>query len=67
LSHKISENADDLATPHGWHAGRRVVRLTDLGILKLLLPAIGCPSSQIAIELPTAVPLWKVMVGPRAD
>ena len=33
----------------------------------MLLSAIGCPSSQIAIETPSAVPLWKVMVGPRAD
>ena len=31
------------------------------------LLATGCPSSQIAIELPVAVPLWKVKVGPRAD
>jgi hypothetical protein len=31
------------------------------------LPAADCPSSQIAIELPVAVPLWKVNVGPRAD
>jgi hypothetical protein len=30
------------------------------------LPATDCPSSQIAIELPVAVPLWKVKVGPRA-
>jgi len=27
----------------------------------------GCPSSQIAIVKPSAVPLWKVIVGPRAD
>jgi coenzyme PQQ precursor peptide PqqA len=26
-----------------------------------------CPSSQIAIVKPSAVPLWKVIVGPRAD
>src|SRR6266496_2795968 len=31
------------------------------------LAATGCPSSQIAITQPTAVPLWKVIVGPRAD
>ena len=31
------------------------------------LAATGCPSSQIAIAKPTAVPLWKVIVGPRAD
>src|SRR6266851_1283135 len=31
------------------------------------LAAPGCPSSQIAIAQPTAVPLWKVIVGPRAD
>jgi hypothetical protein len=31
------------------------------------LPANGCPSSQIAIAKPAVVPLWKVMVGPRAD
>src|SRR5829696_8627159 len=31
------------------------------------LSAADCPSSQIAIELPVAVPLWKVKVGPRAD
>jgi hypothetical protein len=28
------------------------------------LPAADCSSSQIAIELPGAVPLWKVIVGP---
>src|SRR6266480_207096 len=32
-----------------------------------LLAAGGCPSSQIAIVAPSAVPLWKVIVGPRAD
>jgi hypothetical protein len=37
------------------------------GILRLLLPAIGCPSSQIAIDTSAAVPLWKVIVGSRAD
>jgi coenzyme PQQ precursor peptide PqqA len=31
------------------------------------LAADGCPSSQIAIVTPSAVPLWKVIVGPRAD
>jgi coenzyme PQQ precursor peptide PqqA len=31
------------------------------------LAAGGCPSSQIAIVAPSAVPLWKVIVGPRAD
>src|SRR6266487_6028770 len=31
------------------------------------LAADGCPSSQIAIVAPSAVPLWKVIVGPRAD
>jgi hypothetical protein len=31
------------------------------------LAVTGCPSSQIAIVKPTAVPLWKVIVGPRAD
>src|SRR4051812_23373001 len=31
------------------------------------LSASDCLSSQIAIELPVAVPLWKVKVGPRAD
>src|SRR5260370_20797148 len=31
------------------------------------LAAGGCPSSQIAIVAPAAVPLWKVIVGPRAD
>jgi hypothetical protein len=38
-----------------------------VGILSLLLPAIGCPSSQIAIDTSAAVPLWKVIVGSRAD
>jgi hypothetical protein len=28
------------------------------------LAATGCPSSQIATDKPTAVPLWKVIVGP---
>jgi hypothetical protein len=32
-----------------------------------LLAAAGCLSSQIAIVEPPAVPLWKVIVGPRAD
>ena len=32
-----------------------------------LLSMTGCPSSQIAIVNSAAVPLWKVMVGPRAD
>jgi len=36
------------------------------GILQQLA-AGGCPSSQIAIVAPSAVPLWKVIVGPRAD
>jgi hypothetical protein len=31
------------------------------------LAAAGCPSSQIAIVKLSAVPLWKVIVGPRAD
>jgi len=31
------------------------------------LLAPGCTSSQIAIDKPAAVPLWKVIVGPRAD
>src|SRR5262245_38310453 len=31
------------------------------------LASDGCPSSQIAIVKPSAVPLWKVIVGPRAD
>src|SRR5262245_3090177 len=31
------------------------------------LAAGGCTSSQIAIVAPSAVPLWKVIVGPRAD
>ena len=30
----------------------------------LLLAAAGCPSSQIAIDKLSAVPLWKVIVGP---
>jgi hypothetical protein len=38
-----------------------------VGIFSLLLLAIGCPSSQIAIDKPAAVPLWKVIVGSRAD
>jgi hypothetical protein len=38
-----------------------------IGILESLLLAIGCSSSQIAIERPVAVPLWKVIVGSRAD
>src|SRR5262245_58321746 len=29
--------------------------------------AVDCPSSQIAVVTPSAVPLWKVIVGPRAD
>jgi hypothetical protein len=51
-------------------AGMRASRLFglgSLGILKLLLPAIGCPSSQIATDKSAAVPLWKVIVGSRAD
>lgn len=28
------------------------------------LAAAGCPSSQIAIDKSSAVPLWKVIVGP---
>ena len=32
-----------------------------------LLLAIGCLSSQIAIETLGSVPLWKVIVGSRAD
>ena len=31
------------------------------------LAAADCPSSQIAIDKLSAVPLWKVIVGPRAD
>ena len=31
------------------------------------LTAVGCPSSQIAVVKPSAVPLWKVIVGLRAD
>src|ERR1700694_5499858 len=31
------------------------------------LAAAGCASSQIAIVKLSAVPLWKVIVGPRAD
>jgi hypothetical protein len=31
-----------------------------------LLTAAGCSSSQIATDKPTAVPLWKVIVGARA-
>src|SRR4029453_5994064 len=51
-------------------AGMRASRffeLMALGILSLSLLAIGCPSSQIATETPAAVPLWKVIVGSRAD
>lgn len=51
-------------------AGMRASRLfvlMRLGILSLSLPVIGCPSSQIATETPAAVPLWKVIVGSRAD
>jgi hypothetical protein len=36
-------------------------------ILSKLLLANGCQSSQIAIAKPAVVPLWKVIVGPRAD
>jgi TctA family transporter len=32
-----------------------------------LLLTVGCPSSQIATVMLAAVPLWKVIVGPRAD
>jgi hypothetical protein len=38
-----------------------------LGIFRLSLLALGCPSSQIATETLAAVPLWKVIVGSRAD
>jgi hypothetical protein len=31
------------------------------------LAVADCPSSQIAIVKLSAVPLWKVIVGPRAD
>ena len=51
-------------------AGMRASRLfglMSLGILTSSLLAIGCPSSQIATETPAAVPLWKVIVGSRAD
>jgi hypothetical protein len=51
-------------------AGMRASRLfglMPLGILNLLLLAIGCPSSQIATATLAAVPLWKVIVGSRAD
>ena len=51
-------------------AGMRVSVLSDSissAYCNVLLLATGCPSSQIAIEPPAVVPLWKVMVGPRAD
>ena len=51
-------------------AGMPMLALSDSiirKILRLLLLASGCPSSQIAIVMPAAVPLWKVIVGPRAD
>src|SRR5215510_8587484 len=51
-------------------AGMRASRLfglRPLGILRLSLPAIGCPSSQIATDKSAAVPLWKVIGGSRAD
>jgi coenzyme PQQ precursor peptide PqqA len=52
--------------PHGWHATLCVVWKNRRGILHLT-GGRGCPSSQIAIVAPSAVPLWKVIVGPRAD
>jgi hypothetical protein len=42
-------------------------RFVWLGILEKLLPASGRQSSQIAIAETAVVPLWKVIVGPRAD
>jgi hypothetical protein len=56
-----------LRRPHGWHVALGVVGVGELGILRVLLPASGCSFSQIAIVKLAAVPLWKVIVGPRAD
>jgi len=36
-------------------------------VIPASLAAADCSSSQIAIVEPSAVPLWKVIVGPRAD
>jgi hypothetical protein len=50
-------------------AGMRPIVLFDsrsAAYCDCLLSAIGCPSSQIAIDKLAAVPLWKVIVGPRA-
>src|SRR6266571_3360800 len=55
-----------LRTSHGWHAILCIVRANCLCILRIA-DGRGCPSSQIAIAQPSAVPLWKVIVGPRAD
>src|SRR5262249_5088254 len=52
--------------PHGWHASLCVV-WENRGVILRGLAADGCPSSQIAIVASSAVPLWKVIVGPRAD
>src|SRR5262249_14150620 len=52
--------------PHGWHASLCVV-WENRGVILRGLAADGFPSSQIAIVASSAVPLWKVIVGPRAD
>src|SRR5262249_26652911 len=52
--------------PHGWHATLCVVWENRRCILRSLA-AGGFPSSPTAIVAPSAVPLWKVIVGPRAD
>jgi len=59
-------NASAYRLPHGWHATLCVV-WENRGCILHRLAAGGCPSSQIAIVAPSAVPLWKVIVGPRAD
>jgi hypothetical protein len=63
----ISSMRRRLQCPHGWHVNRRVACLDLRSILRMLLPTIDCQSSQMAIALPAVVPLWKVMVGSRAD
>jgi hypothetical protein len=51
---------------HGWHAGLQVAENRRVGILRIVV-GDRLLFSQMATVLLATVPLWKVIVGPRAD
>ena len=68
---RLRRMADMLPTllrgPHGWHAALRVVRGARAALFRCADGARLSHPPRLASPVPSAVPLWKVIVGSRAD